>query len=89
MITVTATSAADTAKSGNGAVTLENPVPMLTSVSPNTIAPGAFSLTLNGSGFLKTSAVTFGGQTLTAMYVSATELQAVGNATGHRSAAYR
>jgi uncharacterized protein (DUF1800 family) len=80
-ITVTATSAADTAKSGNGAVTLENPVPMLTSVSPTTIAPGAFSLTLNGSGFLKTSAVTFGGQTLTAMYVSATELQAVGSAT--------
>jgi uncharacterized protein (DUF1800 family) len=80
-ITVTATSAADTTKSGNGAVTLENPVPVLTSVSPTTIAPGAFSLTLNGSGFIKTSAVTFGGQTLTAMYVSATELQAVGNAT--------
>ena len=80
-ITVTATSAADTTKSGNGAVTLENPVPVLTSVSPTTIAPGAFSLTLNGSGFLKTSAVTFGGQTLTTMYVSATELQAVGNAT--------
>jgi uncharacterized protein (DUF1800 family) len=80
-ITVTATSAADTTKSGNGAVTLENPVPVLTSVSPNTIAPGAFSLTLSGSGFIKTSAVTFGGQALTAMYVSATELQAVGNAT--------
>ena len=80
-ITVTATSAADATKSANGAVTLENPVPVLTSVSPNTIAPGAFSLTLNGSGFIKTSAVTFGGQALTAMYVSATELQAVGSAT--------
>src|SRR5882724_3258107 len=80
-ITVTATSAADTTKVGNGAVTLENPVPMLTSVSPNVIAPGAFSLTLNGSGFIKTSTVTFGGQTLTTMYVSATELQAVGTAT--------
>jgi uncharacterized protein (DUF1800 family) len=80
-ITVTATSAADTTKAGNGAVTLENPVPMLTSVSPNVIAPGAFSLTLNGSGFIKASTVTFGGQTLTTMYVSATELQAVGTAT--------
>jgi uncharacterized protein (DUF1800 family) len=80
-VTVTATSAADTTKTGNGAVTLENPVPMLTSVSPNVIAPGAFSLTLNGSGFIKTSTVTFGGQTLTTMYVSATELQAVGTAT--------
>jgi uncharacterized protein (DUF1800 family) len=80
-MTVTATSAADTTKLGNGAVTLENPVPVLTSVSPTTIAPGAFSLTLNGSGFIKTSAVTFGGQALTTMYVSATELQAVGSAT--------
>src|SRR5271163_3321937 len=80
-ITVTATSAADTTKTANSALTLENPVPVLTSVSPNTIAPGAFSLTLNGSSFLKTSAVTFGGQALTTMYLSATELQAVGNAT--------
>lgn len=80
-ITVTATSAADTTKQGSGAVTLANPVPVLTSVTPNTIAPGAFSLTLNGSGFVKTSLVTFGGQTLTTMYVSPAELQAVGNAT--------
>jgi uncharacterized protein (DUF1800 family) len=80
-ITVTATSAADTTKQGSSAVTLENPVPVLTSVSPSTIIPGAFSLTLNGSGFIKTSGVTFGGQALTTMYVSATELQAVGNAT--------
>lgn len=80
-ITVTATSAADTTKTGNSALTLENPLPVLTSVSPNTIAPGSFSLTLNGSGFISTSAVTFGGQTLTATYVSPTELQAVGTAT--------
>ena len=52
-ITVTATSAADTTKTGNSALTLENPLPVLTSVSPNTIAPGSFSLTLNGSGFIK------------------------------------
>lgn len=80
-ITVTATSVAENTKLGNSGVTLENPVPVLTSVSPSTIAPGSFSLTLNGSGFIKTSAVTFGGQTLTATFVSATELQAVGTAT--------
>ena len=80
-ITVTATSAADNTKMGNSGVTLENPVPVLTSVSPSTIAPGSFSLTLNGSGFIKTSAVTFGGQTLAATFVSATELQAAGTAT--------
>jgi uncharacterized protein (DUF1800 family) len=80
-ITVTATSAADNTKMGNSGITLENPVPVLTSVSPSTIAPGSFSLALNGSGFIKTSAVTFGGQTLAATFVSATELQAVGTAT--------
>jgi hypothetical protein len=80
-ITVTATSAADSTKQGNSGVTLGNPMPVLTSVTPNTIAAGAFSITLNGSGFVKTSTVTFGGQTLTTMYVSPTELQAVGNAT--------
>jgi uncharacterized protein (DUF1800 family) len=80
-ITVTATSAADTTKQGNSQLTLENPVPVLTSVSPSSIFPGAFSLTLSGSGFIKTSGVTFGGQTLTTMYVSETELQVVGNAT--------
>jgi uncharacterized protein (DUF1800 family) len=80
-ITVTATSAADTTKQGTSGVTLGNPMPVLTSVTPNTIAAGAFSITLNGSGFVKTSSVTFGGQTLTTMYVSPTELQAVGNAT--------
>lgn len=80
-ITVTATSVADATKIGNSAVTLENPIPVLTSVSPNTIAAGSFSLTLSGSGFVKTSTVTFGGQSLTTMYVSATQLQALGTAT--------
>jgi uncharacterized protein (DUF1800 family) len=54
---------------------------VLTSVSPNSIAAGSFSLTLTGSGFVPTSTVTFGGQLLTTMYVSATQLQAVGTAT--------
>jgi uncharacterized protein (DUF1800 family) len=77
-ITVTATSAADATKKGNSGVTLENPIPVLSAVTPNTLGTGAFMLTLTGSGFVKTSVVNFGGQALTTMYVSPTELDATG-----------
>ena len=80
-VTITATSAADTTKNGTATVTLQNPVPVLSSVSPSTISAGAFSLTLSGSGFVNNSTVTFGGQTLTTTFVSSTELQASGTAT--------
>ena len=78
-VTVTASSAADATKTANGGVTLENPIPVLVAVTPNTLGTGAFMLTLTGSGFVKTSVVTFGGQTLTTMYVSPTELDATGS----------
>jgi uncharacterized protein (DUF1800 family) len=80
-ITVTATSAADTTKQGVGAVTLQNPMPVLGSVSPNTIAPGAFALTVTGSNFVKGAVVNFAGQALTTTFVSTTELDATGTAT--------
>jgi uncharacterized protein (DUF1800 family) len=80
-VTVTASSAADTTKSGSGAVTLQNPLPVVTSISPATMGTGAFMITLNGTGFVKTSVVTFGGTTLTTLYVSPTELEATGTAT--------
>ena len=80
-VTVTATSAQDTTKSGSGAVTLQNPLPAISSVSPTTIGTGSFLITIIGRGFVKTSVVTFGGTALTTMYVSPTELDAVGSAT--------
>jgi uncharacterized protein (DUF1800 family) len=80
-VTVTATLVADATQKANSAVTLQNPVPVLNSVAPTTIAAGSFGLTLTGSGFVPTSMVTFAGQTLTTTYVSATELQASGTAT--------
>jgi len=79
-ITVAATSTDDATKKGSSAVTLQNPIPVLTSVTPAAISTGAFSLTLTGSGFVKNSTVTFGGQMLTTTYVSPTELQASGTA---------
>ena len=80
-VTITATSAADTTKKATSAVSLQNPIPVLSSVSPSVIPAGAFSLTLAGSGFVSNSTVTFGGQTLTTTFVSATQLQATGTAT--------
>ena len=46
---------------------------------------GAFTLTINGSGFVPGAQVAFGGVPLTTTYVSATRLTASGTATGAQS----
>jgi uncharacterized protein (DUF1800 family) len=79
-IAITATSAADATKQGTSAVTLENPLPVLTAVTPNSMGVGGFQITLTGSGFVSGSTVSFGGQALTAMFVSPTQLTATGTA---------
>ena len=79
-ITITATSAADTTKQGTGAVTLENALPILAAVDPNSIGLGGFVITLAGSGFAPGATVTFGGQTLKTVFASPTELSATGSA---------
>jgi uncharacterized protein (DUF1800 family) len=80
-ITVTATSVADTTASGNATMTLGNPVPILSTVTPDLVVIGKFSLTLTGSGFMNGSVVNFGSQPLTTTFVSPTELTATGAAT--------
>lgn len=80
-VTVTATSVVDTTKSGSATVTLSNPVPTLSAITPGTIGPGAFQLTLYGTGFVATSTATFGGQPIQVTYVTDTMITAVGTAT--------
>jgi uncharacterized protein (DUF1800 family) len=80
-VTVSAISSADTTKTGNSAVSIQNPVPVLTSATPGTIGTGAFQISLNGSGFVNTSTVSFGGLPLTVYYASPTLITAVGNIT--------
>jgi uncharacterized protein (DUF1800 family) len=80
-VTVTATSTVDTTKSASATVTLTNPVPKLTSITPGTLAPGAFQLTLYGTGFVATSTATFGGQPLQVTYVTDDMITAIGSAT--------
>jgi uncharacterized protein (DUF1800 family) len=79
-VTVTATSTADTTQESSSTVTLQNPIPVLTSVAPTSIPAGPFSMTLTGTGFVPTSTATLAGKTLVTTYVSPTQLQAGGNA---------
>jgi len=55
-----------------------NPVPTVTTLSPAnvTVGSGAFTLTVNGTNFLNTSVVNFGGAARTTTFVSATQLTA-------------
>jgi titin len=55
-----------------------NPVPAITTLSPTgaTAGSGAFTLTVNGSGFINGSVVNFNGNARTTTYVSATQLTA-------------
>jgi uncharacterized protein (DUF1800 family) len=80
-VTVTATSNANTAKSDSATVTLINPVPTLTSITPATLGLGSFQITLNGTGFVSTSTATFGGQPMQVTYVTSTMITAIGTAS--------
>lgn len=57
---------------------IPNPVPVLKSTSPTQIAAGstAFTLTINGTGFVHNSTVDWNGNALVTAYVSATQLTA-------------
>jgi hypothetical protein len=77
-VTVQAVSAADSSASGQSAVTLWNPTPMLTGISPTTTSAGSFSLTVNGSNFVNGATVELAGAALTTTFNSASQLIASG-----------
>jgi redox-regulated HSP33 family molecular chaperone len=53
-----------------------NPVPSITSLQPNSVSAGSagFTLTVNGTGFISGSTVTFNGVSRMATFVSSTQL---------------
>ena len=57
---------------------MNNPVPSISSISPNPVLAlgGTFTLTVSGSNFVKGSVVQFDGFPRTTTYVSATQLTA-------------
>jgi len=58
--------------------TVNNPVPTMTGLSPSAVTAGgpAFTLTVNGTGFVSTSAVRWNGVNRTTAFVSAVQLTA-------------
>ncbi|HEY2861953.1 MAG TPA: IPT/TIG domain-containing protein, partial [Terracidiphilus sp.] len=78
----TATVAVTNATPGGGVAslpfTIDNPVPVLTSISPAAKTAGAatFTLTATGAGFVNTSAVLWNGTALPTTYVSASQVTA-------------
>lgn len=58
--------------------TINNPAPAITSLSPNSATAGgaAFTLTINGTGFISASSVWWNGSQRTTQFVSATQLTA-------------
>ena len=80
-VTVQATSQTKTTVLGESTVTLENPIPVVTAISPTTIGLGAFTVTITGGSFEKGAVVMFGNTPLTTTFVNGTRLTATGSAT--------
>lgn len=64
--------------SNSAAFTVGNPVPVLTSISPNSAAAGGagFTLTATGSDFISTSVIRWNGANLATTFVSGTQVTA-------------
>jgi hypothetical protein len=77
-LTVTAASVAAPSQSATASVTIVNPAPTISSISPATVfaLSGATQLTLTGSGFTPQSTLTVNGSAFPATLVSSTQLTA-------------
>ena len=77
-VNVTVTNPAGGGTSNTQSFIINNPAPTATSLSPTNATAGgaAFTLTVNGSGFVSTSVVKFNGGAKTTTFVSATQLTA-------------
>jgi hypothetical protein len=78
-VTIEAVSAADPSATALSDLTLWNPVPTISGVSPTSFAAGAYTLTITGNKFVNGAQVVFGGSVLTTTYVSSTQLTAKGS----------
>ncbi len=66
---------------GSASATLNNPVPILSSLAPLSVPQGAFTLTLTGLHFAQGAVAYMGTMALATTYVSSTQLTAAGTAT--------
>jgi uncharacterized protein (DUF1800 family) len=79
-VTVKATSLASPSAFAVAAVTVRNQIPYVTSVTPNSLPPGPFTLTVNGSRFVSGAQVLWNNTALPTNFISTTQLTATGNA---------
>src|SRR5438874_5611346 len=77
-VTISATNAGGTG-SATLTLTINNPVPTITSISPTSTTAGSaqFTLTVNGTKFVSTSTVNWNGSALTTTFVSSIKLTAI------------
>ncbi len=80
-VTIQATSSTDTSKSSTSSVTLMNPTPVLTGISPASSNLGNFSLTITGSNFVTGAQVLLSNSSISTTFVSSTQLTATGTAS--------
>jgi len=67
--------------SSSATVTLLNPVPQLSALSPTQVDVGALTITVTGANFVNGAVVNLGGMPLATNFVSGTQLTAIGTAT--------
>ncbi len=79
-VTVQAVSMADSSAAGQSAVTLWNPTPVLTTVSPLFVTQGSISITVTGSNFVSGAQVMLAGAPMATTFSTSTRLQATGTA---------
>ena len=77
-VLIAATSQQDPTATGSVTINLQNPTPVVTSVTPATVNPGAATITVTGTGFANGATVVFAGAALTTTFVSTTQLTATG-----------
>jgi uncharacterized protein (TIGR03437 family) len=77
-VTVTAVSQADPAAEASVTMNLQNPLPVVASVTPNPVNPGNVTITVSGTGFANKATVYFAGAALPTVFVSDTQLTATG-----------
>ena len=78
LVSVTATSAAKPSVSAIAQVSLYNPIPTITSISPNMISTGNFELKVKGSNFVRGAEVWFADEVLPTSFLSSSDLVAIG-----------
>ena len=77
-VTITATSVADPTKSDTTAVTLLNPIPVITTATTPVKAGSAAVIAISGTGFIAGSQVTLGSANLATTFIDSTHLSATG-----------